>query len=134
MARHFLPHCLAVLLSLACSPFGQAQDSAAARIVGTYHGQVLNGGDFDPVTTIFVLTPDGRLTGQYSADDESGLVEGRISGPMFEGPRTLSFEWTDKYGEGYAWFEFSADYRSFTGYWSDQDSTSMNPWNGARVE
>lgn len=126
------PHLLAALLLLTCSSTGLGQHGDAARIAGVFVGQVLNGGDLDPVTTIFSISRDGRLVGEYRADDVSGIVEGRVSNPIFEDAYTVSMEWTDKHGEGYAQFVFSADYSSFDGYWGNHDSAALHPWTGVR--
>lgn len=127
-----LQNTLMAIVLVACSSASIGQQGDAARIAGVFHGQVLNGGDFDPVTTTFSISSDGRLVGEYSAADETGIVQGRVSNPVFEDAYTVSMEWTDKYGEGYAQFVFSADYSSFDGYWGDHDSESMHPWSGVR--
>src|SRR5690606_7223243 len=98
----------------------------------TYHGEVFNGGDMDPVSITFSRVSDGRLIGEYSVDDEDGLLQGRVSNAIFEDSHTMMSEWTDKYGEGFVRMVFSQDYGRFDGYWGTYDSDSVNPWHGVR--
>lgn len=102
------------------------------QLAGTYIGEVFNGADMDSVKTTFTFDNNGRLSGQYTVDEENGAYSGRLSNFTFEGPRTMSMEWTDKFGEGYATMEFSRDFRSFTGAWGSPQSESMLPWNGTK--
>lgn len=100
-------------------------------IVGTYHGQALNGSSLDPVTTTFRLGSGGRLVGEYVIEDELGTFNGTISNAFFENG-TLFVEWTDRDGEGYAELTFSSDFRRFDGFWASLDSENQNPWTGRR--
>jgi len=43
---------------------------------GNYQGHVWNGGDTDPVFTIFRLTADKKLSGSYSIKEEGGIEKG----------------------------------------------------------
>jgi len=124
---------LVVVISLALSFAAQAAvpDSVAA-IAGRYAGRAYNGTNLDPVVTILSFDSQGRFNGTYYVEDEIQEFEGRLSGLVQEGERTFSLEWTDRFGEGFAWFEFSSDYSSFTGYWTDTDAQSQFPWNGVR--
>lgn len=110
----------------------EAADGPDKQLEGTYLGEAFNGGDLDPVITIFKFDYSGRLTGEYSVDEETGTYKGRLSNFRFEGPREISMEWTDKFGEGFARMEFSADYQSFTGEWTDNQGSNPLPWNGKR--
>ena len=100
--------------------------------VGQYTGEILNGGTYDTIESVFSLTPDGRLSGTYTIHDETGSFNGTISNVRLEGPRTISFEWTDKDGEGFAQLNFTQDYRSFSGYWGVHSSEQLYPWYGKR--
>jgi len=102
------------------------------QIAGSYQGEVYNGSDMDPVTTIFTIDDNGRFRGEYVVDEENGEFRGSLSNIMFEDERTITVEWTDKFGEGYAVMEFARDYQSFTGEWSDIDGSSPLPWTGKR--
>lgn len=121
-----------VLLLMFSLPL-RAQDAPPdlAAIVGTYHGQALNGGGLAPVTTIFRLAAGNRLVGEYTVSDARGTFHGTISNAFFEDGK-LTVEWTDRDGEGYAEFAFSADFRSFEGTWASYDSPNGSPWSGVK--
>jgi hypothetical protein len=120
---------LALLFSLPLRAQEPAPDIAA--IVGTYHGEALNGGGLAPVTTIFRLAAGNRLVGEYTVEDSRGTFHGTISNAFFEDGK-LSVEWTDRDGEGYAEFTFSSDFRSFEGIWASYDSPNGSPWSGVK--
>jgi hypothetical protein len=126
---------LSVLLLLAAAtaalPLAAAEDPKA--IAGTYTGEVFNGNDMDAVTTTFSFDNSGRLVGKYEVDEENGKYRGRLSNFMFEGPRTISMEWTDKFGEGFATMEFTQGFRSFTGAWTTKAGTDSLPWSGKKT-
>jgi hypothetical protein len=109
-----------------------AAENSIEQLLGTYQGEVYNNVDLDPVTTIFKLERNGHLVGEYIVDEEDGEFRGRISGIQFEGPNAISFEWTDKFGEGFATIEFSKDYQSFAGEWIDKLGSDPLPWNGKK--
>ncbi|MDR0780935.1 MAG: hypothetical protein LBF16_09635 [Pseudomonadales bacterium] len=121
--------CLALL-----SPAGLfAADNPYAPLIGTYTGEVFNGDDLDAVVTVFSFTSTGILTGSYTVDEETGVYSGTLSNFLFEDAHTISMEWTDKFGEGLALMEFSSDFRSFTGGWTQRDGLNPLPWNGEKV-
>ena len=119
---------LFLLLTL---PVSLAQEQELNQLIGIYVGTALNGGNYDKVTTEINFN-NGRLTGTYSVEDETGIFQGHLSNFIREGERSYSLEWTDQYGEGYVYWEFSADYSSFSGYWGSLDSEQQYPWNGSR--
>jgi hypothetical protein len=123
-----------VLSLLLLLPFAGRADEKAdfARMVGKYVGEVYNGNDMDPVMTTFILLPDGRLKGNYVAQDEVEVVEGTISNAYNIEGRTYSFEWTDKYGEGQAVLIFSEDFSSFDGFWTEKSGSDELPWTGQK--
>lgn len=121
---------LLALFLAATTPLLAAEDYQ--QLAGTYIGEVFNGADLDSVTTTFSFDNNGRLSGRYTVDEENGVYSGRLSNFSFEGPRTISMEWTDKFGEGFATMEFSRDFTSFTGAWGSLDSDNMLPWNGKK--
>ncbi|MEY4642943.1 MAG: hypothetical protein RLZZ227_2937 [Pseudomonadota bacterium] len=128
----FLRPLFALLISMLCLSSAAQEQPDWSQLVGTYEGQVLNGGDFDPVTTTFRVAAGGRLTGQYVAIDESETVRGTLSNARFDEDGGLVLEWTDRYGEGYARLVFAADFSSFDGFWTSLDSEQEFPWNGTR--
>ena len=109
-----------------------AADNPYAQLAGTYQGEVYNGVDLDAVVTTFTIEPSGRLTGAYTVDEENGAYSGSLSNIIFEDPHTITMEWTDKFGEGYAIMEFAQDFKSFAGEWSSRDSAGALPWNGKK--
>ena len=119
-----------LLLSVPCL----AQDAPATPppIAGTYHGQAQNGPGLEPVTTTFRFVGGGRLAGEYMVGNGAGSFPGTISSTIFEDAHTLSVEWTDRDGEGWAQFEFASDYHSFTGIWGTYGSEQKHPWTGPR--
>ena len=100
--------------------------------VGTYAGDVFNGDDLDPIITIFSVAAGNRLTGNYTVNAEQFDYEGVISNIVFEDARTITGEWTDRFGEGVFRLQFSQNFDSFTGYWSDYESDNQLPWSGTR--
>lgn len=119
-----------LLLSIPC--LAQDEGIAPPPIAGTYHGQAQNGLALEPVTTTFRIASGGRLAGEYVVGSGSGSFPGTISSTTFEDPYTLSVEWTDRDGEGWAQFEFAPDYNSFTGFWGIYGSEQTHPWTGTR--
>jgi hypothetical protein len=106
-------------------------DSVAA-IAGRYVGSAYNGSNMDPVVTVFAFDERGRFSGTYHVEDEVQEFEGRLSGLIDEGNRAFSLEWTDRFGEGFVYLEFSSDYSSFNGYWTTTDAEDQFPWSGRR--
>ena len=122
---------LFLLTPLSSSLHAAVPDSVAA-IAGRYSGTAYNGANMDPVTTVLSFDSQGRFNGSYYVEDEIQEFEGRLSGLVQEGDRTFSLEWTDRFGEGFAWFEFNSDYSAFTGYWTDTDAEQQFPWSGQK--
>ena len=122
---------LASILSLASLPV-LAAENPYTQLAGSYHGEVYNGSDLDPVVTTFVLAPSGRLAGEYVVGEENGEYSGHLSNVVFEDAHTITLEWTDKFGEGFAVMEFADDFKSFAGEWSGKDGANPLPWNGKK--
>ncbi len=118
-------------LSLA-SMASAAEDDTIKNLIGTYEGKAANGGGLYPVTTTFTMAIGNRLSGSYEVHGEDMTFRGHLSNVMFEGPRTLSMQWTDKDGEGFVTMEFSSDFKSFTGGWTDKRSSDPMPWTGKK--
>jgi hypothetical protein len=131
MLRRLFALCLC-LTQLSVFTWLFAADNPYERLAGTYTGEVYNGADLDPVTTTFSVTPSGRITGSYTVDEENGAYSGTLSNILFDSEHAISMEWTDQFGEGLAVMEFSSDFSSFTGEWSDKDGLNPLPWNGEK--
>jgi hypothetical protein len=110
----------------------RAAENPYSLLPGTYTGEVFNGNDMDPVVTTFTLEPSGRLTGTYEVDEENGAYMGTLSNILFDDVRTISMEWTDKFGEGLAVMEFTGDFSSFVGEWTNKDGENPLPWRGSK--
>jgi hypothetical protein len=130
--RHTLIAVVAACVLLVPSLYTLAAENPYASLAGTYHGEVYNGADLDPVVTVFTLDPSGRMSGEYTVSEENGTYSGRLSNIVFEDLHTITLEWTDQFGEGFAVMEFSEDFNSFAGEWSGKDSASGLPWNGKK--
>ena len=122
---------VAFLLSLSMLALAAAPEEISA-ISGTYAGRAYNGNNLDPVITVLAFDIQGRFSGTYKVDDETGVFDGRLSNLIPEGDRAFSLEWTDQFGEGFVYLEFNADYSAFNGYWSDINGQDQFPWNGRR--
>jgi hypothetical protein len=127
--RQILLCCFLLLPALA---FPAAEPESLRKVAGTFHGEVFNGTDLDPVVTRFSVDANGRISGSYTVDEENGAYSGMLSSIVFEDANTISMAWTDKFGEGYALLQFSSDYSSFTGEWTDVDGAGGLPWSGER--
>lgn len=103
-----------------------------SSFVGVFEGMVVNGSEHSSIVTTLVVTSDGRLRGSYVVNSVSGTFNGNLSNPRLSGESTVSFEWTDKDGEGYEELVFSEDFNSFRGFWSDRNSNSQHLLTGER--
>ena len=124
--------CLAALALLLGSSAFSVETDNVKNLIGTYEGQAFNGDGLYPVKTTFTMEIGNRLTGSYDLDGQRVKFHGHLSNIMFAGPRTLTMQWTDKDGEGFATMEFSQDFRSFTGGWTDKDGSPPATWNGKK--
>ena len=123
---------LALALVLGSSALAVESDNVK-NLIGTYEGKAFNGDGLYPVKTTFTMDVGNRLTGSYEMVGQSIKFHGHLSNIMFEGPRTLTMQWTDKDGEGFATMEFSPDFKSFTGGWTDKNGSQSLPWNGKKI-
>jgi hypothetical protein len=121
-----------VLVLLASATVQAAVPDSIAAIAGRYVGTAYNGANMDPVVTVLSFDDRGRFNGTYYVADEVQEFEGRLSGLIQEDERAFSLEWTDRFGEGFAYFEFSNDYSSFSGYWTTTDAEQQFPWSGSK--
>jgi hypothetical protein len=115
------------------SPAGLfAADNPYKHLVGSYIGRVFNGDDMDPHVTIFTISPSGVLIGNYTVDEETGVYSGTLNNIQFEDEHSITMEWTDKFGQGLAVMEFSNDFGSFVGSWTQRDGRNPLPWYGKK--
>ncbi|HTR00343.1 MAG TPA: hypothetical protein VMH83_10145 [Candidatus Acidoferrum sp.] len=126
---------LLLALFIAAVPLQAADNTAPAfdvkKAIGLFKGTALNGPGLQPVETTFYVGREGELLGGYVLSGPDHTFRGHLSNAQFDGPRQLTMEWTDKDGEGSVDFEFSADYKSFTGEWSDNNG-GHGPWSGKK--
>lgn len=118
--------CCFPLLSLA------AQPPDLEALAGTYVGEVSNGGGMVPMTTVFEVSPDGRLSGSYRVEDVNYQYEGVLSNFQLLEGGGLGMEWTDRFGEGFIEIEFASNYSRFYGVWGNYDMPQTLPLNGVR--
>lgn len=125
------------VLLFAMMPLRAADESVPTfdikKILAVYQGMALNGDGLEPVKTTFRLGREGELRGAYVLSGPQRTFSGQLSGAQFETKQRMTMQWTDKDGEGIVVFEFSGDYRSFTGEWSDYNGGS-GPWSGKQQE
>ena len=112
----------------------QSDQAPPPPILATYEGQVFNGDDMDSILTTFSIDDGKQLSGTYVVEEETGMETGKLSDCKLESAYTVTCTWQDKYGSGFARILFSADYRSFGGYWGLSSDTTFLPWNGTRKE
>ena len=136
MNSHSILRCvIGLMLSALCTTsFAQSDTTPSKQIIATYEGQVFNGDNMDRVLTTFVIEDGKKLMGTYVVEEETGLESGNLSDCLLEGTYTVTCTWRDKYGGGFARILFSADYRSFNGFWGQSSDTTFLPWNGVRKE
>jgi len=121
-----------VIFLFASTLLQAAVPDEVAAVAGRYTGLAFNGSNLDPVVTVLAFDDQGRFAGTYYVEDEVQAYEGRLSNLIQEGERTFTLEWTDRFGEGFALFEFNSDYSAFNGFWTNIDAEDQFPWNGRR--
>lgn len=109
-------------------------DTPPQAIIATFEGQVFNGDNLDPLLTTFFFENGKKLRGTYAVEAEEGMDSGELSDCNLEGAFTVVCTWKDSHGTGIARMLFSADYRSFNGYWGQSRETTVFPLNGVRKE
>ena len=100
----------------------------------TFQGEVFNGNDMDPVLTVFEQYDGGEAYGTYQMGEEDGLAYGTLSGFEWESEYLLKCIWEDKYGSGSLRILFSAQYKSFRGFWGMSDDETYYPWDGMELQ
>lgn len=103
------------------------------RFAGRYRGCAVSGGELVPIETTLAVSGD-RLSGSYIFIESSGRnVSGTIRLESHDGGDNVTFQWRDLYGEGSAFFDFTADGSRFDGYWTVETSERRFDWNGVRI-
>lgn len=103
------------------------------RIRGTYDGVVVDAGQFVQQITHFSAGKDGRPVARYVVQHPDGMsYPGTFEDAHLVGPRTVTFKWTDRHGEGVVMIEFTPDGASFDGNWGDDQVAAANVIRGTR--
>ena len=103
------------------------------RLAGRYRGCAVSGGEWVPIETTLEVSGD-RLSGSYIFIESSGRnVSGTILLESHDGGDNVALQWRDLYGEGSAFFDFTADGARFDGYWTAETSERRFDWNGVRI-
>lgn len=123
---------LAALLVSVVVPPAAAEDSSlsAGPLPGAYQGQVYNGDNLDPVLTVFFRDGSARLRGTYAVGEDEGFQAGALEDCGWDADYLLRCRWTDRHGTGIVRMLFSADYRSFRGFWGTGNDDTFLPWDG----
>ncbi len=124
---------LFAVASLVAAAYAQSESKPAA-IVATFEGHIFNGNRMVPGLTTFTIQDGNRLSGTYVIEDENGAEAGSLSAFQWEGSHTVNCIWRDKDGSGHLRILFSADFRSFRGYWGNSADTTSFPWDGVRED
>ncbi len=120
------------LLASGCATTTEIDPDANKSFVGSYTGQVYDGGSFTPVTTTFSLSTDGQLSGSYALQTQAGVEQGSLTNVQRESDYSLSMHWDDKYGNGLLRVLFSEDFNAFMGFWGGENTPVAFPWGGER--
>jgi hypothetical protein len=124
----------AVVLTTTSNLVFAQSDAPPQAIIATFEGQVFNGDNLDPLLTTFFFENGKKLRGTYVVEAEEGMDSGELFDCHLEGTYTVVCTWKDSQGTGIARMLFSADYRSFNGYWGKSGDTTVFPLNGVRKD
>jgi hypothetical protein len=129
-----LGYILAQLLCalLLCAAVAQAGPPACAPdIVGSWTGQVLDGGRIKELHTQF-STQTGELTGSYHVEDADGGYDGTLTDFEPLGDCAGEFLWHDRNGTGSVRVEFRPERDRFDGLWGDDVPLPEHIFTGHR--
>jgi hypothetical protein len=84
------------------------------------------------VLTEFSIDAQGQFCGAYKADEGDGPYRGELFQIGAASNQEARFFWMDKYGTGTAHFDFTDEYKSFTGEYLVQGQV-IGHWSGKRV-
>ncbi|SDD58195.1 hypothetical protein [Aquimonas voraii] len=117
----------------ACAVAQAGAPEADALPRGEYAGEIWSDGMYPSVTEFYGATRDGRdgvYRFEYGDDVEEGV--------LFDCKRLKAQEfrcgWKDRWGSGLVDMSFSADFKAFTGVWSNEDNPPSLGlrWHGRR--
>jgi len=124
---------IGLLVTICFQYFAFGQQAIKRDIfVEPYQGKVFNGGDLDPVITVFKTSPTGELTGAYIINEGENIEKGTLSNFEWKSDYTLVCTWKDKYGDGILRILFAADFSRFEGFWGESSKTATLSWSGLR--
>lgn len=108
----------------------------AASPSGRFCGEMISSGDYRDVETDLNVARDGHLSGTYELDEPDGRVEGNLVEKDLGSGTSRTLVWTDKYGTGLLYLDFSSDFNGFNGSWggsvNGKFDAPSHSWNGAR--
>lgn len=135
--KRCIPLILALLLMTShASPFASERGSAGhffERVTGKYIGTVMDGGQIVEQVTEFRTGKDGRPVASYTVRHPDGTrYTGTFENAYLVGPRTLTFVWQDRHGQGVVMIEFTPDLASFDGNWGIDQIMAINTVRGMR--
>ena len=81
--------------------------SMAASPAGRFCGEMISSGDYRDVETNLNVARDGHLSGTYELDEPDGRVEGNLTEKDLGSGTSRTLVWTDKYGTGLLYLDFS---------------------------
>lgn len=123
-----------ILSSAACTgsePESANEPASAPR--GAYHGEIWSDGMYASVTEFYGETRDGR-DGVYRFEYGDDVEEGVLLDCKRLKAQEFRCGWKDRWGSGQLDLKFSADFKAFTGVWSDESNPPSLGlrWHGAR--
>lgn len=127
--------CLAVLAfaGAACAVAQPSAPEADHVPRGAYHGEIWSDGMSPSVTEFYGETRDGR-DGVYRFEYGDDVEEGVLLDCKRLKAQEFRCGWKDRWGSGRLDLKFSADFKAFTGVWSDESNPPSLGlrWHGAR--
>lgn len=123
-----------ILSSAACTgsePESANEPASAPR--GAYHGEIWSDGMYASVTEFYGETRDGR-DGVYRFEYGDDVEEGVLLDCKRLKAQEFRCGWKDRWGSGQLDLKFSADFKAFTGVWSDESNPPSLGlrWHGTR--
>lgn len=123
-----------ILSSAACTgsePESANEPASAPR--GAYHGDIWSDRMSPSVTEFYGETRDGR-DGVYRFEYGDDVEEGVLLDCKRLKAQEFRCGWKDRWGSGQLDLKFSADFKAFTGVWSDESNPPSLGlrWHGTR--
>lgn len=101
---------------------------------GRFCGYVFNAGIEVRSEVNFKLDKEGKISGTMIYRDQNGDSEGTIEELIYQAGLNRTVQWKDKYGYGFAVFNFDAKFESFNGKWGMKMGQPHYPWTGTRCD